>query len=239
MFETPVHRPEHIWNQDDDIVAMIVRLLELGGIAVEAGTTRGAAWIASTGVVRDGIAARLREGVAGMCHLNCMIAASRDPGAVHEYGYALSGDGCWYEHSWLVEDDVVVETTCARERYIGVPVSELPAAITSLMQGAEWLNEDEGAEYARAKARQAAALPPPDRHRAATLLALSQEPEHGHPPGRTEADPLHQARAGPHNDLMAMAGPATDSHGARRARPRPRLRNPSQPETDAQIASIR
>jgi len=38
------------------------------------------------------------------------------------YGYALSKDGLWRNHSWGLSKGVIIETTAERIAYIGVPI---------------------------------------------------------------------------------------------------------------------
>jgi hypothetical protein len=42
-------------------------------------------------------------------------------------GYALSG-GIWVQHSWLLADDQVIETTVRRTMYFGVVLNDIEAA---------------------------------------------------------------------------------------------------------------
>ncbi len=73
------------------------------------------------------------ESVAGKdndCHAN--VAALWVWGQVPEIGtgYALSEDGLWRQHSWgLRESGVVVETTYARLRYVGIRVPQGPLSL--------------------------------------------------------------------------------------------------------------
>ena len=50
------------------------------------------------------------------------------------YGYALSGDGLWREHSWLLADKAVVETTESRLLYHGFVRTDDEAVIFALGQ---------------------------------------------------------------------------------------------------------
>ncbi len=74
----------------------------------------------SHGQVFDGRVV-LKRGLPNRCHEN--VAAlwnkNRSTSAIVT-GYALSDDGLWRQHSWLLRKQHVIETTMRRERYFGV-----------------------------------------------------------------------------------------------------------------------
>jgi hypothetical protein len=72
----------------------------------------------------------MRRGMPSECHANTALMFVRSKGAVRiAFGYALSDDGLWRQHSWGVDakDGRVFETTERRVRYFGF-VLEYPAA---------------------------------------------------------------------------------------------------------------
>ena len=52
-------------------------------------------------------------------------------------GYALSDDGLWRSHSWVVTDEVLYETTVARELYFGIELEEEEALWFWLQEGTQ------------------------------------------------------------------------------------------------------
>lgn len=81
----------------------------------------------------SGAAARLVSGRPSACHANAAGLWAEGVGEVCT-GYALSDDGLWRQHSWVVSagrtgsDEVVVETTEARLGYFGFVLSPDEAA---------------------------------------------------------------------------------------------------------------
>lgn len=54
------------------------------------------------------------------CHNNSRMLSMLRKGCVHYTGWALSDDGCWRQHSWVLENDThLIETTTEREIYFG------------------------------------------------------------------------------------------------------------------------
>lgn len=171
----PVHSTRTLHIHDDATAALIIRLLGIGGSQVEASMTIQSSWMATDAVQRDGGDALLTGGVPGFCHLNCELAAERDASLVHEFGYALSADGCWYEHSWLIDArGRIHETTCPREIYVGMPLRDLPAGIATFLHGEEWLEMEEGSELRTRRDEQDAIVGTVDRDAARRLLAQAE-----------------------------------------------------------------
>jgi len=71
------------------------------------------------GAFFPGERARLVGGQRNACHKN---AALLDDGRTCRRftGFALSDDGCWRLHSWVMTPDGIVETTERRTLYFGV-----------------------------------------------------------------------------------------------------------------------
>jgi hypothetical protein len=61
---------------------------------------------------------QVREGARGQCHFNSCAEWFSDEGLSITTGYVLDG-AIWRQHSWCVNDDVLVETTFVREMYFG------------------------------------------------------------------------------------------------------------------------
>jgi hypothetical protein len=68
----------------------------------------------------------MMRGEPSRCHRNAALCWEANPNKVTLYtGYALSKDGLWRQHSWLVNNTSgnVVETTEARIIYYGYPMT--------------------------------------------------------------------------------------------------------------------
>ena len=54
------------------------------------------------------------------CHKNSAFLwnSNRDKYKIMT-GYALSSMGIWHQHSWILENDEIIETTVDREKYFG------------------------------------------------------------------------------------------------------------------------
>jgi hypothetical protein len=82
-----------------------------------------------------GAGALMHRGMPSECHANVALMFVRSKGAVRiAFGYALSDDGLWRQHSWGVDanDGRVIEATERRVRYFGF-VLEYPAAVLLAM----------------------------------------------------------------------------------------------------------
>lgn len=53
------------------------------------------------------------------CHENSEELCNMDPNLKLLTGWALSEDGCWRQHSWAMNNDIVIETTEPRIKYFG------------------------------------------------------------------------------------------------------------------------
>jgi hypothetical protein len=115
-----------------DVVALKSRLLGIGGnhfqitglIEDQLDPEHVATMLESASAV-SGSGATLRKGKSRACHDNSRhYAASKRSGKfVHHLGLALSEDGCWRIHSWVVGPKGIIETTESREVYFGVPAA--------------------------------------------------------------------------------------------------------------------
>lgn len=98
------------------------RLVALGGWAVCMRDPRLASVLLAEGSDVPGADAEMRLGDPGRCHDNSATLVRHDPSLVCHYGYALSDDGMWREHSWCVKPDGgIIETTAERVAYFGAP----------------------------------------------------------------------------------------------------------------------
>jgi hypothetical protein len=68
--------------------------------------------------------AELIEGEPCRCHANSAQLSLELPGSRIVTGYALSDDGMWRQHSWVLVGERLVETTEHREQYFGVVLSD-------------------------------------------------------------------------------------------------------------------
>jgi hypothetical protein len=101
------------------------RLLDLGGDGVAfAVRERYLEEILARGQVFKS-SARVKRGAVSQCHQNVAGLWSKRPRAMQiATGYALSADGCWRKHSWLIDlrksKPPLIETTEDRVLYFGV-----------------------------------------------------------------------------------------------------------------------
>ena len=109
------------------------RLLQFGGYEtclprvdtdVEDILNRGQLWF--------GDRIKMRKGAPCGCHRNSALLWSKNPANyVLCTGYALSKDGLWRQHSWLVEPrkrkSRIIETTVERVAYFGFAMTRIEA----------------------------------------------------------------------------------------------------------------
>lgn len=162
MYECITYRASSVDRMAKAEAAAVFTMLSYGGKAVEAGSTFAFAWLAAATPV-DGKDARILKGLDGLCHHNCLEAVLAKPSFIHMYGYALSEDGCWYEHSWLMDPEgCLIETTEPRLAYLGTRVDQLPKGAFDFLAGIEWLSAENSAALDAAEAIQCALLPSVD-----------------------------------------------------------------------------
>lgn len=76
--------------------------------------------ILTEGVFIYGDNADLIQMTANNCHENSARLCASSTGDLKVMtGFALSDDGMWREHSWVVGEDKIIETTELREAYFG------------------------------------------------------------------------------------------------------------------------
>lgn len=101
------------------------KLLPLAGERVVwLGFEEDLAKILERGRTFAGASARKQEGIPSRCHENVAHLWQEGENQICT-GYALSADGLWRQHSWLLEQDgTVVETTELRELYFGYVLTD-------------------------------------------------------------------------------------------------------------------
>ena len=111
------------WRRETEHRAVMVRCLSFGGEAVcmheEDPDIMG---IFTKGVFIYGDNATLTQMRTNNCHENVLVLLESNPRRYAPMtGYALSEDGVWRSHSWLVDirTDALVETTKRRTAYFG------------------------------------------------------------------------------------------------------------------------
>jgi hypothetical protein len=74
------------------------------------------------GFFKEGDGAIKVSGIAGKCHDNVEPYLRKNKELWHMYGFALSDDGVWREHSWLMHGtkEYILETTELRTKYYGI-----------------------------------------------------------------------------------------------------------------------
>lgn len=119
-----------------DIITLHDRLLEIGGVETCFPTFENDLdYILTYGQLWDNLTVNLRRGEPSQCHANsAKIWKKYQDSPDHKYaivtGYALSTDGLWRQHSWILQikprANVLIETTAPRLAYYGFA---LPYAI--------------------------------------------------------------------------------------------------------------
>lgn len=74
-----------------------------------------------------GGSSRVELGRRNGCHANAARLWEQGRGDIAT-GYALSPDGYWRQHSWVVAPDGIIETTQERTRYYGAVLTDTEAA---------------------------------------------------------------------------------------------------------------
>jgi hypothetical protein len=88
------------------------------------------------GVLQDGHGAKQVKGEPCHCHGNSALVWSRKKEKrTICTGYALSDDGLWRCHSWVLEAGRILETTTGREAYFGFSLTIMEAVMFSIGEG--------------------------------------------------------------------------------------------------------
>lgn len=120
-------RTEKAFREQPHLKKLYHRLLRIGGMAVVLwnGTNNEdiVARLLRSGRADSGRRAILKLGEQSECHENSAKLHREAPGRYEvRTGYALSKDGIWRHHSWVVDADTnnIIETTEKRVTYFGV-----------------------------------------------------------------------------------------------------------------------
>jgi hypothetical protein len=111
------------------------RLLALGGQAVVFRPEPDLELILARGRPFAGRSTRV-QGDRNGCHQNASrLWRNTRPQTHIATGWALSDDGLWRQHTWLMRRHFVIETTERREIYFGVVLSEAEAEMFAQANG--------------------------------------------------------------------------------------------------------
>ena len=103
------------------------RLLSLGGDMVVPRREPDHDKILSGGRLWTGDV-KIIKGLPCNCHVNVAKLWRKHPRRYHiATGWALSEDGLWRQHSWIIDGRTVVETTIPMEKYFGFVLTSLEA----------------------------------------------------------------------------------------------------------------
>ena len=126
------------------------RLLELGGtVALLFLPDPQIGELLDRGCYFPGAGSLMQRGLPSACHTNAAMLLVRSRGSVRiAFGYALSTDGLWRQHSWGVdaEDGRIIETTERRVRYYGLILNDdetLLRLLAEIQSGGLWAEERE------------------------------------------------------------------------------------------------
>jgi hypothetical protein len=126
------------------------RLLDLGGtVALLFLPDPQIGELLDRGCYFPGAGSLMRRGLPSACHTNAAMLLVRTSGLVRiAFGYALSTDGLWRQHSWGVdaEDGRIIETTERRVRYYGHILNDdetLLRLLAEIQSGDLWPEERE------------------------------------------------------------------------------------------------
>jgi hypothetical protein len=142
--------------EKNDLDKLVDRLLKIGGerVVLQPDTSEFITELRSRGQRFLGYKAKRFVGTASRCHSNCAIRYLQYINRQTDYsfcqivtGYALSADGLWRQHTWLLADTNVVESTTPRTHYFGVVLAIPEAAKFSLSQVLSLLQELNDCKY--------------------------------------------------------------------------------------------
>jgi hypothetical protein len=63
---------------------------------------------------------RMKRMAQSQCHDNSQKLINKNSQYKLATGYGLSDDGIWRSHSWVIDNDTIIETTIKREKYYGL-----------------------------------------------------------------------------------------------------------------------
>lgn len=112
-------RLEHLQTYPE-FIRLEQRLLSMGGEIVVPRREPDQDKILSRGRQWIGHNIKIIKGQTRNCHGNVAKSWRSNPRRYRiATGWALSDDGLWRQHSWLVEGRTLIETTTLREKYFG------------------------------------------------------------------------------------------------------------------------
>ena len=80
-------------------------------------------WLQTIGTFFPGKPFVMRKGEPCLCHDNSERLTTKKPARYLRYkGLALSDDGIWRIHSWVMGPEGMIETTEQRELYFAIPI---------------------------------------------------------------------------------------------------------------------
>lgn len=121
-----IRRLEHL-QVYPDFTQLEQRLLSMGGKMVVPRREPDQDKVLSYGRLWSG-PVKFVKGLPCNCHGNVAGLWRRNPKRYHiATGWALSEDGLWRQHSWIVDGRTVIETTNPREKYFGFVLTPLEA----------------------------------------------------------------------------------------------------------------
>jgi hypothetical protein len=109
------------------VVQLCMRLIELGGHTVCIGFNDepGSAFFLQQSAITPFRKLQLKSGKPNQCHVNSALLWHKNRKRYQlATGYALSPDGLWRRHSWVLHRDDIIETTEARTQYFGVVLDD-------------------------------------------------------------------------------------------------------------------
>lgn len=127
-FKPAVKRVDHTGAEDPRVTELKRMLLLVGGdgFQVAGVIERDLGYeldrLLSIGELIDGTTSKVTRMDTSGCHSNSATLALEN-NWVCWTGLALSNDGCWRVHSWVMNGDNVIETTEPRLLYFGIPLS--------------------------------------------------------------------------------------------------------------------
>lgn len=133
------YRESFIWDKEkhsqkqysDEIMALVNHLLTFGGssVCIPNGQEEDLNNILKYGQFWFGKSAKMMKGRPSQCHQNsCLLWDNNKDISRICTGYALSEDGIWRQHSWVVQckpnSNLIIETTVKRVAYFGFAMNE-------------------------------------------------------------------------------------------------------------------
>ena len=124
-----IRRLEHLQTYPE-FTKLEQKLLSMDGYMVVPRREPDQDEILSRGRLWSGYNVRVIKGTLRNCHGNVDELWRINPERYRiATGWALSDDGLWRQHSWIIEGRTLIETTIPRERYFGFVLTPLEARV--------------------------------------------------------------------------------------------------------------